>query len=86
MANKTVTITEPTASDIQAITVIYDGSGSPVSVEVSCAVQTSDGEVMHYGGCSTVPADYTAAEQAAFASAPTTAAAKFSELKSFPTV
>lgn len=84
MADKTVTITEPTALDVQAITIVFDGAGNPVSVEVACIIQTSDGEVRHSGNCTTVPADYSAASQTEMTAMAIVAAAKVSESKNFP--
>ncbi len=86
MTDKNVVIIEPTASDIQAITIIYDGAGNPTSVDVSCAIRTSDGEVSHTGNCTTVPADYSAASQIEMSAMAVTAAAKVSAVKNFPTV
>jgi len=86
MPNKTVTITEPVASDIQSITIFYGGDGYAASVEVSCAINTSDGEVSHSGYCQTLPADYSAASQTEMDAMAVVAAAEISKIKNFPTV
>lgn len=83
MADKSVTITEPTASDMQAITIIYDGSAA-VSVEIGCVIRTSDGEVVHGGSCTSMPTEWTAAQQTEFGTMAATAAGLVSAKKNFP--
>lgn len=82
MPNKTVTITEPTASDIQSIAIIYSG-GVAQSVQVSGTIRTTDGETSYRGNCSNLVKDYTAAEQTAMKDLATAAAAKLAADKGF---
>ena len=64
MADKSVNIIEPVASDIESITVIYDGAGNPASIDISSVIRTSDSNVRYAGNCSAVLADFTTEEQA----------------------
>lgn len=82
MPNKTVIITEPVASDIRAVTIIYSG-GIAQSVEVSAIVQTADSHTSHGGHCSNPATDYTAAEQTAMNNLATAAVAKLVAAKQF---
>ena len=83
MANKSVMITEPTANDVQSITIIYDGAGKATSIEIGCMIQTSDGEGSHRGNRSSAPADWTAAQKVEFATMAATAAALVAADKGF---
>lgn len=83
MANKIVTFTDPTAADIQAITIIYSG-GLPTSVEVLATIQSSDADAGHGGSKSTDPATYSAAAQTALTNLAVEAAPKLSAGMNFP--
>ena len=84
MADKSVTIMEPTASDVEALTIIFDGAGNPVSVEVACIMQTSDDDVRHSGSCTTAPGDYSAESQVEMSAMAIVAATKVAASKGFP--
>ena len=82
MPNKSVTVTEPVASDMQAITIIYE-AGAAVSIEISSAIRTSDGAVIHSGNCTSLPTEWTSAQQTEFGTMPATAASLVSSKKNF---
>ena len=83
MANKSVTITEPVASDMQAITIIYE-AGAAVSVEISSVIRTSHGAVIPGGSCSSIPSEWTAAQQTELGTMAATGAGLVSSKKNFP--
>jgi hypothetical protein len=84
MANKTVTINEPTSADIQSITLIFDGAGNVSAVNVSTRITTSDPEVSHTTDVMSLAADWTPGQQAQFATMALRAAQLVSSGKGFP--
>lgn len=83
MANKTVTITEPVASDIQAITILYDDTGKATSIKVRARIRTSVQGVSHAGNCKTLPSVYSAAVVAQLSPLATEAAALLAAAENF---
>ncbi len=83
MADKNVTIIEPTASDIQAVTIFYDDAGNPMRLEINAKIRASDKGVSHTANCETVPDDYSAAIRTQLAILATEAAALLAAAEKF---
>jgi ribosomal protein L21E len=82
MADKNVTFTEPTASDITQIIIRYN-AGAVESIEIGCSVAGSDPNASFQGNIDAVPSDFSSSVQTAFGDLATEAAAKVVTDKSF---
>lgn len=85
MADKTPTVIEPTAADVEAITLILK-DGEVTSIEVSIEVKTNDASIRYkpsIGSSKTLPADYSQKIQEGLSLFASEVVAKFAAAEGF---
>jgi len=82
MANKDVTFTEPTTSNITQIIIRYN-AGVADTVEVGCDIEGDDGNASYQGNISTAASNFSSGVQSAFADLVTEAVQKIITEKGF---